>query len=75
MYSITMSVAWVLAKQPTLVPVLGARTRSQLDDMLGALDRPLSAADVAATEAILPSDAIAGTRYPAAHMTQLDSER
>jgi aryl-alcohol dehydrogenase-like predicted oxidoreductase len=70
-----LSVAWVLAKQPTLVPVVGARTRKQLLDVLGALEKPLSAADVAATEAILPKDAIAGTRYPAEHMKHLDSER
>ncbi len=70
-----LSVAWVLAKQPALVPVVGARTRKQLQDVLGALERPLSPDDVAAAEAILPKDAIAGTRYPAEGMRQLDSER
>lgn len=70
-----LSVAWVLAKQPALVPVIGARTRKQLQDVLGALDKPLSPADVAAAEAILPKDAIEATRYPAAFMKQLDSER
>lgn len=43
--------------------------------MLGALDRPLSDADVAAIEALLPKNALKGTRYPAANMQQLDSER
>jgi aryl-alcohol dehydrogenase-like predicted oxidoreductase len=70
-----LSVAWVLAKQPTLVPVIGARTRKQLLDALGALEKPLSAADVAAVEKILPKDAIAGTRYPEQQMKMLDSER
>ena len=70
-----LSLAWVLARQPTLVPVVGPRTRKQLNDLLGALDRPLSPADVVAVEAILPEGAIEGTRYPAAHMKQLDSER
>ena len=70
-----LSVAWVLAKQPTFVPVVGARTRKQLNDVLAALDKPLSPADVAAVEAILPADAIAGARYPATHMKALDSER
>ena len=28
-----LALAWVLAKQPTLVPVVGARTRAQLDDV------------------------------------------
>jgi len=70
-----LALAWVLAKQPTLVPIVGARTRAQLDDALVALDKPLSASDVAALEAIVPRDAIGGTRYPAEHMDHLDSER
>jgi aryl-alcohol dehydrogenase-like predicted oxidoreductase len=70
-----LSVAWVLAKQPTFAPVVGARMRKQLTDVLTVLDKPLSPADVAAVEAILPQAAIEGTRYPAASMRQLDSER
>ncbi|MHA7634136.1 aldo/keto reductase [Corallococcus sp. M7] len=70
-----LSVAWVLAKQPAFVPVVGARTRKQLLDVLGALEKPLSPEDVAAVEAILPKEAIAGTRYPEQQMKLLDSER
>jgi aryl-alcohol dehydrogenase-like predicted oxidoreductase len=70
-----LSVAWVLAKQPAFVPVVGARTRKQLQDVLGALERPLSSADVVALEAILPRDVIVGTRYGAEQMKHLDSER
>jgi aryl-alcohol dehydrogenase-like predicted oxidoreductase len=70
-----LTLAWVLAKQPTLVPVVGARTRKQLTDALGALSRPLSPADVAAVEAIVAKDGIAGTRYAAEQMKHLDSER
>jgi aryl-alcohol dehydrogenase-like predicted oxidoreductase len=70
-----LSVAWVLAKQPSLVPVIGSRTRKQLHDVLAALEKPMSPADVAAVEAILPKDAIAGTRYAAEQMKHLDSER
>jgi aryl-alcohol dehydrogenase-like predicted oxidoreductase len=69
-----LALAWVLAKQPRLVPVVGVRTRAQLLDLLGALDRPLSGEDVKALEAIVPADAILGSRYPAQHMAQLDSE-
>ena len=68
-------IAWALAKQPTLVPVMGARKPAQLDDMFAAAARPLTTAEVAALEAIVPRDAIAGDRYPAAHMGHLDSER
>jgi aryl-alcohol dehydrogenase-like predicted oxidoreductase len=70
-----LALAWVLAKQPSFVPVVGARTRKQLDDALAALDKPLSAADAAALEALVPHEAIAGGRYGAEQLRHLDSER
>jgi hypothetical protein len=48
------------------------RTLEQLDAALAA--RPLSAEQLAAVEVIAPRGAIAGTRYPAAAMSDLDSE-
>ena len=65
----------MLAKQPAFVPCVGARTRAQLEDALGALEKPLSASDVAALEALVPAGAIAGTRYAAEQMRHLDSEK
>jgi aryl-alcohol dehydrogenase-like predicted oxidoreductase len=70
-----LAIAWVLAKRPRFVPLLGARTPEQLADGLGALAHPLSAADVERLEALVPHDAIAGTRYDASQMAHLDSER
>jgi aryl-alcohol dehydrogenase-like predicted oxidoreductase len=70
-----LAIAWVLAKQPRLVPVIGARTPEQLSAAFSALSRPLSAEDVARVEALVPADAIAGTRYDATQMAHLDSER
>ena len=49
--------------------------REQLADALGALSRPLSAADVAALEALAPAEAVAGTRYTSEQMKHLDSEK
>jgi aryl-alcohol dehydrogenase-like predicted oxidoreductase len=68
-------IAWALAKQPSLVPVVGARTRAHLEDALGAVEKPMSAADVKALEAVVPAEAIVGTRYMAEQMKHLDSER
>jgi aryl-alcohol dehydrogenase-like predicted oxidoreductase len=68
-------IAWALARQPTLVPVIGARTPAQLDAMFAAALRPLTAAEVAALEALVPRDAIVGDRYAAAQMAHLDSEQ
>lgn len=70
-----LAVAWARAKQPTLVPVVGAKTRAQLADALGALDKPLSQEDLTALEALVPARAFAGTRYSAEQMAHLDSER
>jgi len=69
-----LALAWVLAKQPRLVPLVGVRTRAQLLDLLAALDQPLSGEEIQALEAIVPADAISGGRYPTEHMAQLDSE-
>jgi aryl-alcohol dehydrogenase-like predicted oxidoreductase len=72
-------VAWVRAKgaaqNVTIVPTMGARTRAQLTDALSALDVSLDASEVAALEAAVPADQVAGTRYPGPAMATLDSER
>jgi aryl-alcohol dehydrogenase-like predicted oxidoreductase len=68
-------IAWVRARQPTLLPVVGARTRAQLDDALGALSHTLSRDDLAALDKVVPPGAIAGDRYGADQMRHLDSER
>jgi aryl-alcohol dehydrogenase-like predicted oxidoreductase len=68
-----LAIGWVLGKQPQLTPTLGMRTIQQLDEALAA--KPLSAEQLAEVDAIAPRGAIAGTRYPAAAMNTLDSER
>jgi len=70
-----VAIAWVLAKDPGVVPVIGARTRAQLAESLGALDVSLSPAEVAHLEATVPPTAVAGTRYDEHQMRMLDSER
>jgi aryl-alcohol dehydrogenase-like predicted oxidoreductase len=74
-----LAIAWVRAKAAAqgvkLVPLLGARTRAQLNDALAGLDVTLSDAEVAALEAAVPASEVAGTRYPAQQMAHLDSER
>jgi aryl-alcohol dehydrogenase-like predicted oxidoreductase len=70
-----IAIAWVLAKSPTIVPVIGARTRAQLTESLGALDIDLSPADVARIEEAVPAHAVARTRYGEDQMRVLDSEK
>jgi aryl-alcohol dehydrogenase-like predicted oxidoreductase len=66
--------AWALARGEDIVPLVGARRRDQLGEALGALNLRLSPADLAAIEAAMPADAVAGTRYLPAAMAHLDSE-
>ncbi|MGE5792108.1 MAG: aldo/keto reductase [Bacteroidota bacterium] len=70
-----LAIAWVLSRSADIVPVIGARTTRQLDDALGALALDLTPADLAAIEATVPPEAVAGTRYDPHQMAILDSER
>ena len=69
------AIAWVAARGDEIIPVIGARRPERLAEALGAVDLQLSASDLAAIEAAVPADAVAGTRYAAAQMVMLDSER
>jgi aryl-alcohol dehydrogenase-like predicted oxidoreductase len=69
------AIAWVAAQGSDIVPLIGARRRDRLTEALGALDVAFSAQDLAAIEAAVPKDAVAGTRYAEAMMAHLDSER
>jgi len=70
-----VAIAWVAARGSDIVPLVGARRRNQLAEALSALDLTLSADDMAAIERAVPRDAAAGTRYGAAQMADLDSEK
>jgi aryl-alcohol dehydrogenase-like predicted oxidoreductase len=70
-----LAIAWVLAKGRRIIPVIGARTRAQLSESLGALRVKLTESDLARIEESIPASAIAGTRYDERQMRMLDSER
>jgi aryl-alcohol dehydrogenase-like predicted oxidoreductase len=70
-----LAIAWVLAKGTMIVPLIGARTRAQLAESLGALRVALTPADIARIEDTIPATAVAGTRYDEHQMRILDSER
>lgn len=70
-----LSVAWALSRGDDIIPLIGARRRDQFKEVLEALQMELSADDLMRIEAAVPSEAVFGTRYAAAQMTHLDSER
>ena len=70
-----IAIAWVASREPTIVPLVGARTRARLREALGASAVTLEPAAAARLEAAVPPDAVAGTRYAEYAMAHLDSER
>ncbi|MBP7335049.1 aldo/keto reductase [Niveispirillum sp.] len=70
-----VAIAWVASRGADIVPLIGARRRDRLTESLGAAGLVLSASELAAIEAAMPADAVAGDRYPSVQMAHLDSER
>ncbi len=70
-----LAIAWVLAQGKDIIPVIGSRSRGQLNDALSALNVRLTPEDLARIEAAVPKGSAAGDRYPTEHMHALDSER
>lgn len=69
------AIAWILTKGDDIIPVIGARTRRQLEESLAALEVPLTSEEVARLEETFDPASVAGTRYDARQMKMLDSER
>jgi aryl-alcohol dehydrogenase-like predicted oxidoreductase len=72
---VQMAIAWVLTRGEDIVPLLGARTVKQVNELLGALDVHLDDDEAERLEQAVPAERIAGTRYDKVAMTHLDSER
>jgi len=70
-----LAIAWALAKGDRIVPVVGARTRAQLEESLQALEIVLAPGELATLEEAVPAAAVAGNRYDEHQMRILDSER
>lgn len=70
-----MAIAWVLSRGEDVIPLIGARRVSHVQDALGAIELQLSPSDLERIEAAVPAEAVAGTRYREADMGMLDSER
>jgi aryl-alcohol dehydrogenase-like predicted oxidoreductase len=73
--STQLAIAWALFKGNDIVPVIGARKRSQMVESLGATKVQLSEDDVRTLEETFDATAVAGTRYDAHQMNMLDSEK
>jgi aryl-alcohol dehydrogenase-like predicted oxidoreductase len=70
-----VAIAWVMSRGADIVPLIGARRRTQLAESLKALELKLNHEDLAQIERAVPADAVAGTRYAEEQMRWLDSEK
>lgn len=68
-----IAIAWALSRGADIVPIIGARRPEQLVDAVAALRVELGPNEVQVLDAIAAS--VCGTRYPAAQLAHLDSER
>ena len=70
-----LAIAWVASRGEDIIPLIGTKRRDRLAEALQGLDLTLSTDDLAAIEAAVPADAVAGGRYEAPQVAALDSER
>ena len=70
-----LAIAWVASRGGDIIPLIGTKRRERLAEALKGLNLTLSADELAAVEAAVPAEAVAGDRYEAAQVAVLDSER
>ena len=67
-----LALAWVQHRGADVVPIPGTKRRTYLESNVAAATLELSADDLAAIEAAVPRDAVAGARYNEAGMRSVD---
>ncbi|MFE6718137.1 aldo/keto reductase [Streptomyces albidoflavus] len=73
-----LAIAWVLAqgrRYGDIVALIGARRPQRVAEALPAAELHLTDEELAAIEEAVPASAVAGDRYAAPQLAQLDSER
>ncbi len=58
-----LAIAWVLSRGKSVIPLIGARTLSQLEESLAAVDVALTEAELTSLGAAVPAADVAGDRY------------
>lgn len=63
-----LSLAWLLAQGPDVIPIPGTKRIERVEENLGALDVRLTPEEIASISDAVPKGAAAGLRYPAGGM-------
>ncbi|HEU5005576.1 MAG TPA: aldo/keto reductase [Jatrophihabitantaceae bacterium] len=69
-----LAIAWAANRGEDVIPVIGMRKRSRLDEAVDAIAVQLDPADLVAIDAAVPPGAAAGGRYAPEQLATLDSE-
>ncbi len=69
-----LALAWIRAKDPSIVSIPGTRFVDHMRDNLGAADVTLSSDIVTDLEQLINRDSIAGERYSAGQQAEIDTE-
>ena len=67
-----LALAWVLAKGDDIVPIPGTKRRKYLEENAAAVDVDLNDGEIAELQAAVPPSEVAGERYAAANMQNID---
>jgi len=70
--SAQLALAWILSKQPDVIPIPGTRRIAYLKENAAAADIHLGESEIAALDVLFAPEAVAGTRYAAAGMATLN---
>jgi len=69
-----LALAWIRAKDPSIVSIPGTRFVEHMRDNLGAAEVTLSSDIVTELEQLINRDTVAGERYSAGQQTEIDTE-
>ncbi|HKG91507.1 MAG TPA: aldo/keto reductase [Gemmatimonadaceae bacterium] len=67
-----IALAWLLHKGPDVVPIPGTKRRKYLEENVASADVRLTSEEMAALDAALAPEKVAGPRYGAKQMAQVD---
>ncbi len=67
-----LALAWLLTRDPHVVPIPGTKRRSYLDENVRAVDLQLTSDDLRAIESAVPPGEVAGARYGASAMATVN---
>jgi aryl-alcohol dehydrogenase-like predicted oxidoreductase len=67
-----LCIAWVMSRGEDIVPLVGSRTRKQLQEALRAVEVSLTEEELKKIEDAVPAAAVAGTRYGAEQMKMVN---